>query len=304
MLLLERMDEDERNVPGSSSCLLKEKGSPPTFHLSIRFVPSQFPLRFAHLFRFSSSLLHLSRLLRFAFHPIAIPNSHFIFISANTMRDCNARINRTCQALQNIMVALIIASTSFFLTVISFGLPHYYHHLSSLNVEAIPAVDQQEFRSFSCRTYIGSWKAVRNLCVVDLGFLTAILFKMPNDSSPESIKWLLIYPSLVLTTLALITSSMFIAHFEGETHHNYVQGTNRPSFARSIVFALPAIMLVWGVCLALAWVAYTTLSTASQFRNATRMGLMHYMSVFVLLASVSVAFGMLLVVIYTLRRCS
>ncbi|KIL63472.1 hypothetical protein M378DRAFT_164570 [Amanita muscaria Koide BX008] len=220
------------------------------------------------------------------------------------MRNCNARINRTCQALQNRMVDLITTSTSSFLTVVSFGLPHYYHHLSSLNVEAITAVDQQEFQSFSCKTYIGSWKAVRNLCAVALGFLTAILFKMPNDSSPESIKWLLIYPSLVLTTLALITASMFIAHFEGETHRTYVQGTNHPSYARSIVFALPAIMLVWGVCLALTWVAYTTLSAASQFTNAMRMGLMHYVFLFVLLASVSVAFGMLLVVVCTLRRCS
>ncbi|KAM6503172.1 hypothetical protein JOM56_000115 [Amanita muscaria] len=91
---------------------------------------------------------------------------------------------------------------------------------------------------------------------------------------------------------------MFIAHFEGEN------GTYRHSFARSIVFALPAIMLVWGVCLALTWVAYTTLSTASQFTDATRMGLMYYVSVFVFLASVSIASGMLLVVVCTLRRCS
>ncbi|KIL55082.1 hypothetical protein M378DRAFT_173864 [Amanita muscaria Koide BX008] len=40
---------------------------------------------------------------------------------------------------------------------------------------------------------------------------------MPNNNSPESMKLLLIYPSLVLTTLALTTSTMFIAHFEGET---------------------------------------------------------------------------------------
>ncbi|KIL63397.1 hypothetical protein M378DRAFT_164462 [Amanita muscaria Koide BX008] len=124
---------------------------------------------------------------------------------------------------------------------------------------------------------------------------------MPNDSSSESIKWLLIYPSFVLTTLALISSSMYIAHFEGETHLTGIK--RHPGFALSIVFALPAIMLVWEICLALSWATYTILSTASQFA-VVRIGMMHYVSIFVHLASVSVGFGTLLIVICTLRRCS
>ncbi|KAM6502638.1 hypothetical protein JOM56_002615 [Amanita muscaria] len=183
------------------------------------------------------------------------------------MDNWNAKINRTCQALRTLTVPLITTTKSFLLTVIFLGLPRYYQRLPPRNLEDV--VHQQESRYLSCRSYIGSWKAVRNLSVVASGFLTAILFKMPNDSSPESMKLLLIYPSLVLTTLALTTSTMFIAHFEGETHHDYLD-TRHPGSARSIVFAIPATMLVWGVFLALA---YTTLSTASQFTNLARSSL-------------------------------
>ncbi|KAM6502637.1 hypothetical protein JOM56_002614 [Amanita muscaria] len=56
-------------------------------------------------------------------------------------------------------------------------------------------------------------------------------------------------------------------------------------------------MLVWGVFLALAWIAYTTLNTASQFADVARMDKMHTVSIFMLVASVSVAFGTLLVVV-------
>ncbi|KIL63396.1 hypothetical protein M378DRAFT_668601 [Amanita muscaria Koide BX008] len=96
---------------------------------------------------------------------IAIANN----LSTSAMFICKATINRTCQALQTLTNVLITASKIFFLTVMFLGLPRYYHHLSSRNVEAIAAVYQQESRSFSCRTYIGSWKAVRNLCVVASG---------------------------------------------------------------------------------------------------------------------------------------
>ncbi|KAM6490074.1 hypothetical protein JOM56_014486 [Amanita muscaria] len=114
---------------------------------------------------------------------------------------------------------------------------------------------------------------------------------MPNDSSPESMKLLLIYPSLVLTTLALTTSSMFIAHFEGETHHDY-RDTQHASSARSIVFAIPVTTLVWGVFLALAWIAYTTLNTTSQFTHVARMGMMwRFVSILVPIVFISVAFG-------------
>ncbi|PFH47974.1 hypothetical protein AMATHDRAFT_66432 [Amanita thiersii Skay4041] len=111
---------------------------------------------------------------------------------------------------------------------------------------------------FDLRSHVSSWKVIQKLSTISLGAILAILLKA--NTTAVWIGYLelsMSYHSLILSLIALVFSSIFIAFFDGVGDNPVDQNIGRGdlnarfSWAFSTVFAVPAVSLAWSALIAL-----------------------------------------------------
>ncbi|KAF8623364.1 hypothetical protein AX17_007442 [Amanita inopinata Kibby_2008] len=142
----------------------------------------------------------------------------------------------------------------FFSYAICFGLASYYRNITASENHADAETGTND-ATHHCNyiNHVSSWKAVRLLAVVLSGGLSGFLLK-----SSDNLFWAattelaLIYHSMILSLVALILSSVFIAFFEGRKTSTVSDQLTGGDIVSPIIFAIPAIAIVWSGLLAFA----------------------------------------------------